>query len=97
MDGRTHLPKVKPARGVELGPGWIPCQDLDGKVVHPIIRCRCGDLLGIGKHSISESGEVNNSFYDRESLNHGNGNKGCGWHVWLHLDGWEGGAIAPAE
>lgn len=83
MSDRIHIPQVFHSDGIS--PGWISVVNQDKTPAKPYIRCQCGVYCGIGLHSVSANGEVNNSFYHtKESKNA----PGCGWHVFLFLDGY---------
>lgn len=59
-------------------PGWLRVSQSgnDGRDLKPVIRCNCGEIMGIGDHHVHPDGRVTASFYDRD---------GCGWHVFLKL------------
>lgn len=60
---------------VQPSPAWW--LDEDGYIW---MRCACGDLAGLGNHTIEPNGDVNPSIFH---------DWGCGWHVWGTLEGWK--------
>lgn len=84
-----------------IAPAWLPIQRRNeiGKLVpaKPIIRCRCGALIGIGLHHVHADGRVTASFYhwwppDSEM---GKAHQGCGFHEFLELEGYDGLEFPP--
>lgn len=77
---------VKIPRGYlddETAPAWIAVIDSSNRYCKPVIRCQCGTLTGIGLHRVAADGTVTASFlHDRPP------GEGCGWHVFLILDGY---------
>jgi hypothetical protein len=89
------------------GPGWSPRSKraTDGSLVKikPLIRCKCGAWSGIGLHPVFADGRVMASFFDATAAQlaaMGEAGKrfspGCGWHVFIKLDGYDCGPF-PAE
>jgi hypothetical protein len=76
-------------------PGWWKCTDTSGNPLKPLIRCNCGSVSGIGLHHVHADGTVTNSFYHQRGDVYPQDPKGCEWHVWLKLDGWDMGDIPP--
>ena len=72
-------------------PAWIPIQDTEGKPLRPIIRCKCGELCGIGWHHIHKDGRVTASFYHHAPAI----NNPCGFHVYIELENWTGEEYLP--
>lgn len=71
------------------GPCWIRALDVADNVCKPLIKCNCGELVALAYgHHVHSDGKVTNSFYHREP-------EGCGWHVFLTLDGWTGEDLPP--
>ena len=69
-------------------PGWIACQDGEGKTLKPAVVCNCGERFGLRNHHVHSDGRVTESFYCKD---------GCGWHVYLILDGWTGEDFPPGQ
>ena len=67
-------------------PGWFQPENSAGEKLKPVIRCNCGKLCGIGLHHVHASGYITRSFFEQS---------GCGWHVWLKLEGYTGGDFPP--
>jgi hypothetical protein len=85
-----------------LKPAWLPISKRDAAGVlvpaKPVIRCACGDLIGIGLHHVHADGRVTASFYhhwDEGTEGFKAYGPGCGFHETLELDGWTGGEFAP--
>ena len=81
MGDRVKIPKTD----IELGgkkypsPAWW--LDEDGFL---LMRCNCGDMAGLGNHTVEPNGDVNPSIWHDEKEG------GCGWHVWGCLEDWKG-------
>lgn len=77
-----------------IKPAWLPLQNSEGQPVKPVIRCACGNLLGMGLHHVHPDGRVTASFYhwwDPAYIAQYPGmEQGCGFHEYLELDGWTG-------
>jgi len=74
-----------------LAPAWLPCVEGDDKKpCRPIIRCKCGKLMGIGLHHVHADGRVTASFYHAAPAP-----DPCGFHEFLELEGWDGGEFPP--
>lgn len=71
----------------QRAPGWITSIGYEGKQLKPVIRCKCGRLVGIGAHHVDENGIVSASFH-HDAVNDPLG--ACGWHVYLKLEGYDG-------
>jgi hypothetical protein len=67
--------------GIEPSPAW-GWHDYTGDEDEPtlFLRCACGMLTGLGKHTIADNGDVSPSIYHQQ---------GCGWHVFGTLVGWK--------
>ena len=77
-------------------PCWFPVRDQSGNKIKPIIRCNCGTLVGIGLHHVWPDGRVTASFFHARVGEHPQGHpSGCGWHVMVLLEGWDGGDYPP--
>jgi hypothetical protein len=74
-------------------PAWLQPQRTDGEKLKPIIRCNCGQWVGIGLHHVHADGTVTASFFHSKGTNFAIGEdpNGCGWHVFVKLIGWAGG------
>lgn len=105
----TEIPKAKADKHV--APSWMAVQSAEGKPLKPIIRCACGKAIGLKLHHVHSDGTVTASFFHAkaEELQHDaqgyffmhNGKRydtepGCGWHVHLKLQGYDGGDF-PGE
>lgn len=83
------------------GPGWIRLKDASGKYVKPLVKCRCGTITGIGLHHVHADGRVTASFFDAIATTWTVGSKtyhkkpGCGWHVYIKLEGYNCGDFPP--
>lgn len=87
------------------GPSWerVYQEQADGskKWLKPLIRCKCGSLSGIALHHVHADGRVTASYYDSEADSFEHGGKkyshipGCGWHVFIKLDGYDLGEFPP--
>lgn len=84
------------------GPGWIRIREHGTeKPLKPLIRCKCGTVTGIGLHHVHADGRVTASFYDAEPTTwQANGETytkepGCGWHVFIRLNGYDLGEFPP--
>jgi hypothetical protein len=88
-DGYTAEGGKKPGE-----PLWLPT-DRYG-IIRPLIRCVCGELVGIPKHHVHADGRVTASF-----LHDGPGPFGepsyCGWHIYATLIGWDHGDSPALE
>lgn len=90
-----------------LYPSWhrLRSKNEDGSytTLKPLIRCKCGMMTGIALHHVHADGKVTASFYDNkeDSFTHkGKTYKhepGCGWHVFLKLDGYDQGEFLPED
>jgi len=78
-------------------PAWLQPEDTDGNKLKPLIRCNCGLWCGLGLHHVHADGTVTASFYHSSGTNYaiGESPEGCGWHVFLKLQGWNGGEFLP--
>lgn len=76
----TLIPKTDDERGglgIKPSPAWFYAEGLnDEQVVW--IRCACGQLTGVGNHTIHSDGLIT------PSLHHDV--QDCGWHVWGKLE-----------
>mgnify|MGYP001592663875 CR=1 FL=1 len=63
-------------------PAWV--RTVDGKLGG--VRCgQCGRWgASKGGHTVDSAGDVNPSWLHEPT------GMPCGWHVWLHLEGWPG-------
>jgi len=73
-------------------PCWYPVTNTKGETRRPHIQCNCGQLMSVGNHHIHMDGRVTASFYHREVPE-----KGCGWHVHLHLLDYDQGEWLPGR
>ena len=89
-----RIPKMDPLDGKPGGPGWCHVNAGDGRRLKPLIRCRCGWWCGIGLHSVAADGTVSASFHHTPECDPG---RGCGWHAFVTLDGYDGPAFGPGE
>ena len=102
------IPKIEWLRDKDysIGPGWSPVYELakDGVTknwLKPHVRCICGTWTGIGLHHVHADGSVTASFFDAAAETwQANGKTyhkepGCGWHVYIKLDGYSGGDFPP--
>lgn len=80
------IPRLEGGDKTPGAPGWLSCQDTDGNQLKPLIRCNCGEIMGIDAHHVHADGTVTASFHDRD---------GCGWHVWLKLASYDQGDMPP--
>ncbi len=81
-----------------LAPAWLPIQDSAGKLARPIIRCRCRRLMGIRLHHVHADGRVTESFYHLHPTAEEEPRpewRGCGFHEYLELDGYDGPEFPP--
>jgi hypothetical protein len=76
-------------------PGWWKVVGPDKKPRKPLIRCNCGYVSGIRLHHVHADGRVTASYYHKRGNSFPEDPKGCEWHVFLKLDGWDGGDIPP--
>jgi hypothetical protein len=77
-------------------PGWYRVVEHGtDKPLKPLIRCNCGMVSGIGLHHVHADGKVTASFYHKKGNVYPEDPKGCGWHVFLKLEGWDMGDIPP--
>lgn len=64
--------------------------------VRPHIICQCGKMTNIGNHHIHADGTITASYYhyyaDRPEKM-----RGCGWHVYLKMIGWDGGEMLSGQ
>lgn len=81
----------------EIAPAWLSLQDTAGNPVKPLIRCRCGELLGIGLHHVHTDGRVTASFYHwwPPESDQARAHQGCGFHEYLELEGYDGPEFPP--
>jgi len=61
----------------------------------PIVICKCGVATGIGKHHIYKDGTVSNSYYHKALPDDHASHKGCGWHVYLLFEDYDGSEWPP--
>jgi hypothetical protein len=100
MAETVHIPKADTYEdGTWWQPGhpaWMQAVDAEGRKVKPTIRCNCGQWSGIGLHHVHADGRVTASFFHATKAQHPQGDdSGCGWHVFLILDGYDGGEFPP--
>lgn len=84
MDGPEHFNHSTP------GPGWLSVSQENGPH-KPLIKCKCGKIMGIKLHSVSADGEV------RASFHHSQAEGGCGFHEFIELEDYHGPARAGGE
>lgn len=86
------------------GPGWIRLFTLVNEErvpVKPLIKCKCGTVTGIALHHVHADGRVTASFFDSKDTSFVNNGKtythppGCGWHVYIKLEGYDLGEFPP--
>lgn len=76
--------------------------DQAGKHLKPLIKCNCGEVVGIGLHHVHADGTVTASFYHAEAPEFQHNGKtyshppGCGWHVHLKLKDYALGDFPPS-
>jgi len=95
-----RIPKTRAFDHTTPGPGWLSVRSSDGRPLKPLIKCRCGQIMGIRLHSVSAAGEVRASFYHPETpgvAGCADNAPGCGFHELLELDGYDGPAFGPGE
>jgi hypothetical protein len=101
----VHIPQLTGEyrwKKIPNAPGWLATEE-NGKSARPVIRCNCGEHMGIENHHIHADGRVTASFYDAETWPpFADGSlacprHGCGWHVFLILDGWDRGEFLPGK
>lgn len=83
----VHIPKCNDEH--DNYPCWCPVVDTEGKVLRPLVRCKCGTYTGIGLHHVHPDGKVTRSYF------HDQGEDACGWHVWLVFDDYDRGEFLP--
>ena len=64
-------------------PCWKGVSTMDGRSLKPLLYCKCGQVFGLGNHSIDIEGNISPSVWHRD-------NNGCGFHEYLKLDGYTG-------
>lgn len=69
-------------KGEKLEPIYVPTR--------PILVCNCGQLVGLCNHSVSETGQVQASFYHKKGTGKHEDPHGCEWHVFVELDEYSG-------
>jgi hypothetical protein len=86
----------------EIAPAWLPIEQRNdaGDLVpsKPIIRCRCGRLIGLGLHHVHPDGRVTASFLHPEQpgvAGSTDNQAGCGFHEFLELEGYTGPEFPP--
>lgn len=80
-----------------IKPAWLPIQNSAGAPLKPIIRCACGNLVGIGLHHVHADGRVTASFYHwwPPESEMGKAHQGCGFHEMIELADWTGQEFPP--
>lgn len=74
-------------------PCWMPIVDSTSRrPLRPLIRCICGRYCDITNHYIHPDGRVTESFLDASPAD---AKIGCGWHVYLKLENWDGRELRP--
>lgn len=74
-----------------IGPCWCRPVYSNGHPASVVIKCICGYMSGIAKHKITPDGTVTASYFDASEKEHPNGRiGGCGWHMWIKLDNYDG-------
>jgi hypothetical protein len=93
MADTVHIPEWKEGDDWRAkSPAWCQPVDTAGNKLKPMIRCNCGQWSGIGLHHVHADGRVTASFFHATKAQHPMGDdSGCGWHVFLILDGYAGG------
>lgn len=75
-------------------PGWIRrTENRTGKPVKPIVRCQCGELVGLADYHLSAEGLVFPAFTHSGDAHTG---PGCGWRATLQLADYRDGCF-PAS
>ena len=83
------------------GPGWIRIKNTAGEYVKPLVKCKCGTVTGIELHHVHADGRVTASFFDSKETSFKHNGKtyshepGCGWHVYIKLEGYDCGEFPP--
>jgi hypothetical protein len=88
------IPRLDDPRDPRPGPGWIAVGNTDGAPLKPLVRCNCGTLIGIAAHSVAADGTVTASFFHDKGCDPA---RGCDWHEFITLDGYDGPAFGPGE
>jgi hypothetical protein len=81
----------------DVKPAWLPVVGKDGTPLKPIIRCKCGELAGIGLHHVHADGRVTASFFHPVEGWAKHDTPGCGFHEYLELDDYGGGEHRPGQ
>jgi hypothetical protein len=94
----TEIPHIE--YDSDTKPGWLSTVDEQGNRLRPLIRCQCGQYIGLSNHYVHADGTVTASFFDTNQPFQWKGKtvhnpNGCGWHVYLKLQGYDGGEFPP--
>jgi len=79
-------------------PGWLAVVSYaEHKPCKPIIRCMCGNFVGLKLHHVHTDGTVTASFYHKKGVNFAIGEdpNGCEWHVTIKLRDYSEGDFPP--
>jgi hypothetical protein len=98
MNGLTEIPHIRSDEDTK--PGWISTVDGEGKPQRPVVRCQCGQYIGLTNHHVHADGTVTASFFDTSQPFMWGGKQvhnpnGCNWHVFLKLKDYDGGEFPP--
>lgn len=90
------IPKGTNAGGdTDPKPCWYPVRNTQGRLLKPIIRCKCGKLSGIGLHHVHADGTVTASFYHKKGNNYPEDPEGCEFHEHIKLLDYDCGDFPP--
>jgi len=76
-------------------PCWVPNTNTEGKILKPIIVCKCGKSLGIGLHHVHSDGRVTASFFHKKGNGKYEDPDGCNWHEYIKLLDYNLGEFLP--
>ena len=74
-------------------PCWIPTQNTKGEELRPHVRCNCGATTSVGNHHVHKDGSLTASYFHDPSKMP----DGCGWHVYLKFNGYDGSEWLPGR
>lgn len=72
-------------------PCWIAVKNESGEERRPYVKCKCGQVMGVGNHHVHANGELTRSFY------HSHGPSPCGFHEYLIFEGYDGSEWLPGK
>lgn len=98
MENVIEIPK---SDGDTPGPCWCDTYRVDSQTgerirMRPHVRCQCGEHTNIGNHHIHADGRITASYY-HYLAERPEGERGCGWHVFLKMKDWDGGELLPGQ